>query len=265
MEPAWHLVCYMNLLRVLTGIALGLSLTACALLQPSREPGHARPATPEHLVVHPPPRGAAVAPESEAITTAEVIAPGTPRLIWVPEWRVYLREGYDAVSYDDFYYLYARGGWYVGETDRGPWRAVGQRRAPASSDVVPASLKATDADRIVDLATRHVGRPYAWAGASPNGFDCSGFVMYVYAGLGVLLPHNAAQQYTVGTRVRREDLRPGDLVFFDRLRHNGIYIGDGQFVHASKRGSGVKISHLDDDWYRERWTGARRVLPHGGP
>jgi hypothetical protein len=253
----------MSLPRILTAVPLGLALTACALLQPNPESQRARPATtPEHVVVKPPPRGAAVGPESEAISHAEAISPGAPRLIWVPEWRVYLREGYDSVAYDDFYYLYARGGWYVGETDRGPWRAVGKRRPPPSPDVIAAALPTSDEDRIIQLATRHVGSPYAWGGSSPKGFDCSGFVMYVYAGLGVLLPHNAAQQYTYGTPVRRHELRPGDLVFFDRLRHNGIYIGDGQFVHASQRGSGVKISHVDDDWFRERWLGARRVLPH---
>ena len=84
--------------------------------------------------------------------------------------------------------------------------------------------------------------------------------MYVYAKAGVSLPHNAAAQYAYGRPVARDQLKPGDLVFFDRLRHNGIYLGRGQFVHASRRGRGVRISELDGAWFKDRWTGARRIL-----
>jgi cell wall-associated NlpC family hydrolase len=108
------------------------------------------------------------------------------------------------------------------------------------------------------MATRYLGAPYVWAGSSPAGFDCSGLVSYVYAQVGVSIPHNAAQQYRFGTPVPREQLEPGDLVFFNRLRHNGIYLGDGRFIHATRPG-GVKIARLDDDWFRTRWVGARRL------
>ena len=81
-----------------------------------------------------------------------------------------------------------------------------------------------------------------------SGFDCSGLVRYVYAQVGVSLPHNAAQQYRLGTPVARESLEPGDLVFFDRLRHNGIYVGDGRFIHARQTGRRVAIASLDDEW-----------------
>jgi lipoprotein Spr len=74
----------------------------------------------------------------------------------------------------------------------------------------------------------------------------------------VSIPHNAAQQYAYGTAVSRAGLAPGDLVFFNRLHHNGIYLGEGRFIHATKPG-GVKISRLDDDWFRNRWVGARRL------
>jgi cell wall-associated NlpC family hydrolase len=80
----------------------------------------------------------------------------------------------------------------------------------------------------------------------------------VFAKVGVSIPHNAAQQYRYGTAVSRGRLEPGDLVFFNRLRHNGIYLGEGRFIHATKPG-GVKISRLDDDWFRSRWVGARRL------
>jgi len=112
---------------------------------------------------------------------------------------------------------------------------------------------------VVDIARKHVGAPYRWGGSSPSGFDCSGLVRYVYAEVGVSLPHNAAKQYRLGTPVSRDRLEPGDLVFFDRLRHNGIYVGDGRFIHARQTGKRVSIARLDEDWYAAHWAGARRL------
>ena len=108
------------------------------------------------------------------------------------------------------------------------------------------------------MAESYLGVPYVWSGASPSGFDCSGLVSYVYGRLGVSIPHNAAQQFRFGTPIDRDELAPGDVVFFDRLRHNGIYVGDGRFVHATTPG-GVKMARLQDDWFRQRWVGARRL------
>jgi cell wall-associated NlpC family hydrolase len=108
------------------------------------------------------------------------------------------------------------------------------------------------------IAQSYLGVPYIWSGASPSGFDCSGLVSYVYGRLGVSIPHNAAQQFRFGTPVDRAELVPGDVVFFDHLRHNGIYVGDGRFVHATTPG-GVKMARLEDDWFRKRWVGARRL------
>lgn len=113
--------------------------------------------------------------------------------------------------------------------------------------------------RVVAIARRHLGARYVWGGASPFGFDCSGFVMYVYSHMGVALPHSAAKQYRYGTPVPRERLEPGDVVFFDGLGHNGIYIGDGRFIHARRSGHGVIISGLNESWYRMRWVGGRRL------
>jgi cell wall-associated NlpC family hydrolase len=104
-----------------------------------------------------------------------------------------------------------------------------------------------------------VGAPYRWGGSSPAGFDCSGFVRYVYAQVGVSLPHNAAKQYRLGTPVSRDNLEPGDLVFFDRLRHNGIYVGNGRFIHSRQTGKRVAIAGLADAWYAEHFAGARRL------
>ena len=105
-----------------------------------------------------------------------------------------------------------------------------------------------------------LGVPYVWGGASPSGgFDCSGFVLYVYAQHGVSLPHHAATQFNYGTPVTRSQLQPGDLVFFNGLGHNGMYIGDDKFVHAPHTGDVVKISSLNDSWYAATWVGARRL------
>lgn len=115
---------------------------------------------------------------------------------------------------------------------------------------------------VVGIAMQYLGTPYVWGGASPSsGFDCSGFTMYVYAQVGISLPHNAAMQYSsVGVPVSRDDLQAGDLVFFDGLGHMGIYIGGGQFIHAPHTGDVVKISSLSESWYSSMYYGAKRVL-----
>jgi cell wall-associated NlpC family hydrolase len=83
--------------------------------------------------------------------------------------------------------------------------------------------------------------------------------MYVFAQIGISLPHYAAAQYRYGTAVARDQLEPGDLVFFDNLNHVGIYIGSDQFVHAPHTGDVVKISNLSDAWYTDHYVGARRI------
>ena len=134
--------------------------------------------------------------------------------------------------------------------------------APPSRSTAPAVAAPPSGSRsqVVNTALKYVGTPYARGGASPAGFDCSGFVMFVYGRSGVRLPHNADKQYQLGLAVSRDALAPGDIVFFDGLRHSGIYIGDLRFVHATKPGDVVKVSRLDEAWYRRRWVGARRLL-----
>jgi cell wall-associated NlpC family hydrolase len=114
--------------------------------------------------------------------------------------------------------------------------------------------------QVVGIALQYLGIPYVWGGSSPaTGFDCSGFIAYVFAQIGVYLPHHAASQYGYGTPVSRDQLAPGDLVFFDGLGHVGIYIGSGQFVHAPHTGDVVKISSLYESWYASTFYGARRL------
>ena len=112
--------------------------------------------------------------------------------------------------------------------------------------------------RVVRIALRYLGTPYRWSGASPEGFDCSGFVMYVYSRIRISLPHNSAQLWGVGRFVPRHRLQPGDVVFFHGLGHVGIYIGRGRFVHSPQTGDVVKISRFSDGSYRSSYDGARR-------
>jgi cell wall-associated NlpC family hydrolase len=140
---------------------------------------------------------------------------------------------------------------------------VAAQAAANASHVEPAynpNVPAPQYGDVVSIAMQYLGIPYVWGGASPStGFDCSGFVMYVFAQIGVSLPHHAASQYNYGVPVSRDQLAPGDLVFFDGLGHVGIYIGNGQFIHAPHTGDVVKISSLYESWYSATYYGARRL------
>jgi peptidoglycan DL-endopeptidase CwlO len=111
---------------------------------------------------------------------------------------------------------------------------------------------------VVGIAMQYLGVPYRWGGSSPSGFDCSGFVMYVFAQIGISLPHSTYALWNVGVPVSRSQLQAGDLVFFNGLGHMGIYIGGNQFIHAPHTGDVVKISSMTG-WYASTYYGARRV------
>ena len=113
--------------------------------------------------------------------------------------------------------------------------------------------------RVVDYARKFRGVRYVYGGSTPRtGFDCSGFVRYVYAHFGLSLGHSSYAQFDRGRQVSRASLRPGDLVFFDGLGHVGIYIGNGHFIHAPHSGTRVRIETLAG-WYSSRFVGARRL------
>ncbi|AYD39114.1 glycoside hydrolase [Clostridium fermenticellae] len=110
---------------------------------------------------------------------------------------------------------------------------------------------------VVAYASNFLGTPYEWGGNGPSSFDCSGFTCYVFAHFGVSLPRVASDQQNVGTAVSKDNLQPGDLVFFGSTAyHVGIYVGNGSYINAPKTGDVVKISSID----RSDYSGARRVL-----
>ena len=115
---------------------------------------------------------------------------------------------------------------------------------------------------IVREAAKYLGIPYVWGGSSPLGFDCSGLVQYVMNSLGISVNRVAEDQFTDGVSVNRDELKPGDLVFFERngyIHHVGIYAGNGMMIHAPQTGDVVKYQSIDTDYYRSEYAGARRV------
>jgi peptidoglycan DL-endopeptidase CwlO len=113
---------------------------------------------------------------------------------------------------------------------------------------------------VVGVAMAQLGKPYVYATAGPDTFDCSGLVVYAYAAVGVSLPHSSYALWNEGVYVSQDQLQPGDIVFFDGLGHVGIYIGGGQFIHAPHTGDVVKIASLSDGSYAAAYVGARRIL-----
>ncbi len=148
-----------------------------------------------------------------------------------------------------------------------------QTKQPETSDTNQTEEQETQSstssigEQITQYAKQYLGCPYVYGGSGPKTFDCSGFTMYVYSNFGYSLSHSATAQSKLGTYVEKENLQPGDLVFFldyetmDGIGHCGIYIGDGNFIHASS-GTGycVKISTLTSGSYLNRYATARRLI-----
>ena len=141
-------------------------------------------------------------------------------------------------------------------------QAAQQPTSSSTGGVVPPPVNVPVGDpgvghpQAASIALQYLGVPYVWGGSSPSGFDCSGLVMYVYAQLGISLPHYTVAQWSSTIPISSSEMQPGDLVFFNGLGHVGIYIGGGQFVDAPHTGSVVRIDSLGSFG---GFDGARRV------
>ena len=132
-----------------------------------------------------------------------------------------------------------------------------------SADALNNGPANTTADQLIATAKKYIGVPYLWGGTTPSGFDCSGFLQYVFRQNGLSLLRTSKQQYTMGVYVAKNQLQKGDLVFFQTgsngISHVGMYIGNDQFIHASSS-NGVTISNLSSSYWVRTYYGARRVL-----
>ncbi len=153
--------------------------------------------------------------------------------------------------------------------------AVPHHRAEFSAQPSPKINQAKVADKsgrtpglrqeIVQTALTLLGVPYRYGGTTPRGFDCSGYVRYVYRkAAGLLLPRVSGDQVRVGRAVHASDLKPADLIFFkfkyQKSLHVGIYIGEGRFVHAPSSGGRVNVQKVQSAYWKKRYVGARRIL-----
>ena len=121
---------------------------------------------------------------------------------------------------------------------------------------------------VVTLALSYLGIPYRNGGSDPSGFDCSGLVQWVFAQHGMALPREVRQQYHVGDDIDSDDVRPGDLVFFETVAsgasHVGIALGGGEFVHAPSSRGVVRVERYTSGYWADRWVGARRITQNNG-
>lgn len=119
-------------------------------------------------------------------------------------------------------------------------------------------------DNIVKVANSQIGKPYKWGATGPSSFDCSGFTSYIYKnGAGISLPRTSVSQSKVGTKISKNQLKSGDLVFFNTsgkgISHVGMYIGDSKFIHASTS-KGVRIDSLNSSYYKSKFVSASRIV-----
>ncbi|MDP4127350.1 MAG: NlpC/P60 family protein [Bacillota bacterium] len=140
---------------------------------------------------------------------------------------------------------------------------VGKITASVLNNAYLEKLHTDKVNVIINTAEKLIGVPYQWGGDTPNGFDCSGFVQYVFAQNGINLPRISRDQYTIGTPVNFSDLQPGDLIFFSiaqngLIDHVGIYIGNDQFINSSSS-KGVTIYTIGPYW-NSLYFGAKRVI-----
>lgn len=158
----------------------------------------------------------------------------------------------------------------LGSLQVGP--VFAQSLTEAEAEPLPMTFASTVSTAVVDKtetlinnAMQLIGVRYRWGGNTPqSGLDCSGFVRYVFNDtFGFLLPRKSAQMSKVGLEVGKEELRPGDLVFFNTMRHAfshvGIYVGDNKFIHAPSRGKTIRVDDMNKVYWVKRYNGARRI------
>lgn len=141
--------------------------------------------------------------------------------------------------------------------------AKSTKKLVASRGTSTSAVSREKAKEIIDYAEQFMGVKYVFGGSSPSGFDCSGFTMYVFKKFGISLPHSARSQAQLGSAVSKNELMPGDLVFFETyqsgISHVGIYIGGGNFIEASSS-RGIAITSLSSSYYKNRYLGATRII-----
>ena len=142
------------------------------------------------------------------------------------------------------------------------WQAL--RSYSGSGEVSRGKAGRTYGQQISGFAQNFLGVPYAWGGMAASGFDCSGFIYFVYSNYGITLPRMADEQYNFGRRVAVADIQPGDLVFYSTYTpgpsHVGIYVGNGQFIHASSGAGEVTLTAMSKPYYQARFLGAFRIV-----
>jgi len=142
------------------------------------------------------------------------------------------------------------------------WEALKSFRGASSTSRGRTDTRKTQV--LLNMAKQYLGVPYVWAGRSPGGFDCSGYIFYLFDKMGYNLPRMADGQFEVGIPVGRSSLQPGDLVFFSTYEpgpsHVGIYLGSDQFIHASSGAGRVTVTPMSNPYHRDRYIGARRII-----
>ena len=138
--------------------------------------------------------------------------------------------------------------------------------AAANTETTVASATASSSSSsVVEIAKKYLGCKYVYGGSSPSGFDCSGFTSYVYGQCGISLARTSYAQASQGTAVSKSELQPGDLLLFTTngssggISHVGIYVGNGQFIHAANATRGVVYDTINSGYYATNYAGARRI------
>lgn len=162
----------------------------------------------------------------------------------------------------------------TGVVDTTTWNTIKNKQMPAkksNKNIRPSPTDQITIDQtvsptvstVVATAKKYLGVPYKFGGDTPKGFDCSGYLQYIFAQNGMKIPRTADEQYKIGTSLSQSQLKTGDLVFFTTYEkgpsHCGLYLGDGKFIHASSS-KGIHIDELSDAYWKPRYIGAKRIL-----